>query len=452
MIHSSIQQSSHRVGPYFGKIRRTGRTAKPWALSRKTSDRRYLSRTSGTQVSSDQRNNQRPSELGSDYGYLGPAFCSGSDQRKSRRADRNCFMFVGPVGRAGAGGRHQGPAGASPEALAAHLFETRTRLANLQSRLQELDQLDQTLVDLDPEPFKGEVQEVIHGRLPTSLSRQVATRDAAARIALAERVSELIAQNASVTAELRQFERDARVTRLLHETFISRLEEAAVQQGAQPPDSRIISTATPGKQVAPRSGLIMFLGVIAGAALGLGIVLARQIRQSAVPIGADLELATSVPDLGRLPLAPIRQRSQLVGYLSTYPTSPHLEAARNLQTSVLSPYADAPPQVILCTSSVPDEGKTEMSIALAQSMAGLGRSVLLVEADIRSLSFRAYFPDNPNGGLITALTGGTPLGNLPRTDTRLSVNVLMGERSTRSAADAFSSSRFHDLTQRLRAD
>ncbi|WP_170435706.1 hypothetical protein [Ruegeria arenilitoris] len=113
-------------------------------------------------------------------------------------------------------------------------------MANLQSRLQELDQLDQTLVDLDPEPFKGEVQEVIHGRLPTSLSRQVATGDAAARIALAESVSELIAQNASVTAELRQFERDARATQLLHETFISRLKEAAVQQGAQTPDSRII--------------------------------------------------------------------------------------------------------------------------------------------------------------------------------------------------------------------
>lgn len=78
-----------------------------------------------------------------------------------------------------------------------------------------------------------------------------------------------------------------------------------------------------------------------------------------------------------------------------------------------------------------------MSIALAQSLAGLGRSVLLVEADIRSLSFREYFPDNPNGGLVTALTGGTPLGNLLRTDTRLSVNVLMGERSTRSAADIF---------------
>ncbi|WP_170435707.1 hypothetical protein [Ruegeria arenilitoris] len=81
----------------------------------------------------------------------------------------------------------------------------------------------------------------------------------------------------------------------------------------------------------------MFLGVIAGAASGLGVVLVRQIRQSAVPTGVDLELAASVPVLGRLPLAPIRQRGQLVGYLSTYPTSPLSEAARNLQTSVLSP-------------------------------------------------------------------------------------------------------------------
>lgn len=368
----------------------------------------------------------------------------------------------------------------NPEALAAQLSETRTRLANLQSRIQELDQLDQTLVDLNPEHFKGEVPEVIHDRILTSISRQVATGDAAARTALAERVSELIAQNAReraeldhqsrtlsqlvttlesefeknarVTAELRQIERDVRATQLLHETFLSRLKEAAVQQGAQTPDSRIVSAATPGKQVAPRSGLIMFLGMIAGAALGPGIVLARQIRQSAVPTRSDLELATSVPVLGHLPLAPILQRSQLAGYLSTNPTSPLSEAARNLRTSLLSPTADAPPQVILCTSSVPDEGKTTMTIALAQSLAGLGRSVLLVEADIRSLSFRAYFPDNPNGGLVTALSEGKPLCNLLRSDTRLSVDVLMGERSTRNAADIFSSLRFHDLMKRLRAD
>nr|WP_254444325.1 GNVR domain-containing protein [Ruegeria arenilitoris] len=337
---------------------------------------------------------------------LAQLFCSGSDQRKSRRTDRNCFMVVGPGGRAGAGnrpagGRHQDPAAANPDALAAQLSETRTRLANLQSRLQELDQLDQTLVDLDPEHFKGEVPEVVHDRILSGLSRQVATGDAAARIALAERVSELIAQNAreraeldhqsrtlsqlltalelefeknaSVTAELRQIERDARATRLLHETFLSRLKEAAVQQGAQTPDCRIISTATPGKQVAPRYGLTMFLGVIAGAALGLGIVLVRQIRQAAVPTGSDLEMTTSVPVLGHLPLATIRQRSQLAGYVSTNPTSPLSEAARNLRTSLLSPNSDAPPQVILCTSSAPDEGKTTMSIAFAQSLAGLGR-------------------------------------------------------------------------------
>lgn len=217
MIQSSIQPFSHRVGPYFGKNRRTGRTAMPWALSRKTSDRWYLSRTSGIQVSSDQRNNQDPQKSAQITDTLAQLFCSGSDQRKSRRADRNCFMFVGPVGRAGAGnrpagGHHQGPAVASPETLAAQLSETRTRLANLQSRLQELDQLDQALVDLDPEHFKGEVPEVIRDRILTSISRQVATGDTSLRTALAERVSELIAQNASVTAELRQFERDARAT------------------------------------------------------------------------------------------------------------------------------------------------------------------------------------------------------------------------------------------------
>ena len=59
------------------------------------------------------------------------------------------------------------------------------------------------------------------------------------------------------------------------------------------------------------------------------------------------------------------------------------EAVRNMRTSILMSQLDIIPQVIMFTSSVPKEGKTMLTFALAQNMVGLGKRILLIEADIR---------------------------------------------------------------------
>ena len=59
------------------------------------------------------------------------------------------------------------------------------------------------------------------------------------------------------------------------------------------------------------------------------------------------------------------------------------EAVRNLRTSILMSNPNQDKKVIMLTSSVPKEGKTILSYALAQNMVGLGKRILLIEADIR---------------------------------------------------------------------
>ena len=59
------------------------------------------------------------------------------------------------------------------------------------------------------------------------------------------------------------------------------------------------------------------------------------------------------------------------------------EAVRNLRTSILMSNPNQDKKVIMLTSSVPKEGKTILTYALAQNMVGLGKRILLIEADIR---------------------------------------------------------------------
>src|SRR5437899_11498408 len=59
------------------------------------------------------------------------------------------------------------------------------------------------------------------------------------------------------------------------------------------------------------------------------------------------------------------------------------EALRALRSSILLSQANHPPQVILVTSALPREGKTIAAANLAVTLAQLGDSTVLVDADLR---------------------------------------------------------------------
>ncbi|NRB20648.1 MAG: polysaccharide biosynthesis tyrosine autokinase [Rhodobacteraceae bacterium] len=250
--------------------------------------------------------------------------------------------------------------------------------------------------------------------------------------------------------QLQQLEREATATKVLYETFLTRLKETTVQRGLQRADSRILSEATPGRYVEPRKSRILALSLILGAMFGVAIVLGRQFLHTGFRTADELEQYTGTTVLGQIPKMPVRTRRGLIKYLRDKPTSASSEAIRNLRTSVLLSDIDSPPKVIMSTSSVPGEGKTTQSISLAHNMSGLGKKVLLIEGDIRRRAFTEYFDQKPKGGLLSALQGEVPISDLVFFDERLGVDVLMGEKTSVNAADIFSSDRFKEFIDRAR--
>ena len=218
----------------------------------------------------------------------------------------------------------------------------------------------------------------------------------------------------------------------------------------QQADSRILSEATPGRYVEPRKSRILALSLILGGMFGVAIVLARQFLHTGYRTADELEQYTGTTVLGQIPMMPVRARRGLIKYLQDKPTSASSEAIRNLRTSILLSDIDSPPKVIMSTSSVPGEGKTTQSIALAHNMSGLGKKVLLIEGDIRRRAFTEYFDQKPKGGLMSALQGDVPISELVFFDERLGADVLMGEKTSVNAADVFSSDRFQEFIDRAR--
>jgi len=83
------------------------------------------------------------------------------------------------------------------------------------------------------------------------------------------------------------------------------------------------------------------------------------------------------------------------------------EAFRALRTSILLSQADHPPQVILVTSALPREGKTTAAANLAVTLAQLGDSTVVVDADLRKPGIGRVLNlgDGKHAGLSSYLAG-----------------------------------------------
>lgn len=338
--------------------------------------------------------------------------------------------------------------------------------ADMLSKLEEVRDIDAILADTNDaalmrlgESAKDGDQEAasaFFARLGALVQRERAdaNRRAGQRDALQASYDSLLveidAQNADLV-QLNQLVREADATRVLYETFLTRLKETSVQIGLQQADSRILSRAIPGEQVAPRKSLILALSLILGAMLGIGIVLLREFMRDGFRTAEDLEATTGYTVLGQIPNMPIRRRIALIEYLKNKPTSAVAEAIRNLRTSVLLSNIDTPPQVIMSTSSISGEGKTTQAISLTHNLSGLGKKVLLIECDIRRRTLSEYIDQKPPGDIVGVLSGDISLQNAVITRDQLGADVLMAARSKVNAADLFSSDKFQALMQEVRA-
>jgi len=251
--------------------------------------------------------------------------------------------------------------------------------------------------------------------------------------------------------KLQQLKREAQASKLIYEFFLSRLKETSAQQGILQADSRILSQAVARfSPSSPRKSIIIAIAIVFGALIGGALVLLREFRQNTFRSAEEMETLTGYNVMGQIPMIPAKQRKKVLQYLTEKPTSAAAEAVRNLRTSIVMSNLDNPPKVIMSTSSIPGEGKTTQSLALAQNLSGLGKKVLLMEGDIRRRVFAEYFDIKEKQGLLSILSGETKIEDVAIYNQDLKADILIGEKSAVNAADIFSSDKFHKLLNDLR--
>lgn len=124
-------------------------------------------------------------------------------------------------------------------------------------------------------------------------------------------------------------------------------------------------------------------------------------------------------------------------------------AAKTLFANIRFMSPDNPIRSIVMTSSVPNEGKSTCSMELAKAIATSGKTVLLVEADMRRRTMASLLGVHAAAGVYAVLSDQVDLRDaVVNTDTP-NLYFLDTEPNIPNPADIISSKRFHRLVERL---
>jgi len=184
--------------------------------------------------------------------------------------------------------------------------------------------------------------------------------------------------------QLAALERDLQNNRQLYELFVNRAKETGATGDMQSTIARVIDPAfVSSVPVKPQKAMIIAISLLLGLMLAILLSLLLEYLDNTVRSDEDVAIKLEVPLLGILPWVRGRHTKFELqrGFLQNF--SPAFsEAVRTLRTGVLMSALDHPHKVLLITSSVPEEGKTSVSMNLAFALAQVKRTCL-IDADMR---------------------------------------------------------------------
>lgn len=231
-------------------------------------------------------------------------------------------------------------------------------------------------------------------------------------------------------------------------TLVERLERPA-DSDEEPAISARIATepSISDVAVAPNVPLSIGIGVLVSLFVAIAGALLRDLFDRTIKSRQDVERITSQTVLATLPFDPQVKKEPL----STESGGSLAEAFRVLRTNLQFANIDANAQAILVSSALPNEGKTLVATNLALSLAQSGRSVLLIDADMRNPNVAELLGLENSVGVVTVLVGRTTVDEAVQNHVS-GVNFMATGPSPPNPAEVLDTQAMRDLIAQVRKE
>jgi len=151
------------------------------------------------------------------------------------------------------------------------------------------------------------------------------------------------------------------------------------------------------------------LALAAGLVLGIGLAFMRESLDVKLHSADEIAERTTLPVIAAIP--ELRKGEKSADRLTVLhdPRGPIAEAYRFLRTNLEFVDIDRDARVIMVTSPLPEQGKSTTIANLALAFVRAGKSVTLVEGDLRRPSLHRFFHINDTRGVTSVVAGTTSL-------------------------------------------
>jgi polysaccharide biosynthesis transport protein len=319
------------------------------------------------------------------------------------------------------------------ESLSSELTEAHPRIISLREKRQKLipllqekakallgDNLAQSVPNAQSLPYQNALRQ--------DLSKQFMAASNQIKV-LEAKLNGLNRANQSLASETeklpvisRQYEtldRQLKTTTEQVNKFLQKREDLKISAARQEVPWELIAAPSVREISAPSLAKDLALGSILGLMLGAAMALVVDKMNDVIYSLKDLREELNIPILGIIPhrddgqkqpngkmlkdrqVTTLTPRKDAIGQ---YQFSPFLESFRALNSQIRLLRPDAPIRSLVVSSSLPDEGKTTISIQLAQAAAAMGQRVLLVNTDLRKPSLQTLVAQNNDNDFIPGLT------------------------------------------------
>lgn len=217
----------------------------------------------------------------------------------------------------------------------------------------------------------------------------------------------------------------------------------------------------PTQPIRPRALTNTLLAAIVGAMLALGIIFLIEYLDDRIKTPQDLYSIVDMAVLGSIARIATHEKqgwgkrkarltSEETLVSSIQPRHPITEAYRGIRTNLQYSSVDTNLTSLLVTSATPGEGKTTTAANLAIVLAQSGRSVILVDADMRKPRQHTLFELPQSPGLTDAIVAShTPPTRYVRATNVPNLSLLTSGKVPPNPAELLGSQRMQQLIAQL---
>lgn len=276
--------------------------------------------------------------------------------------------------------------------------------------------------------------------------------------------------------ELAKLQRAKTVNATLYNFLIQKGEEAKIKAATGTGGVKVISPpAIPERPIPKNTMRDIFVGVILGLGLGIGLAFLLDLMDQSIHTPEDIEKHLALSTIGTIPHIdyvtkkadrdkkspvfkdrrngkPIKDGVnerifQLLPMLGS--KNPLVESYRNLRTDLQFVNVDEPIKSIMFTSAAPGEGKSLNTANLAISFAELGKRVLIVDCDMRKPVQHKIFQLEKSPGISDYMARELTIDEIVQKTAISNLSLLAAGTSPPNPAEMLDSHKMTELIAQL---